>query len=870
MGSRSKAGSWWVIALILFSTVTSAQRRVHIELRDTLGNPAIGVPVNLVPPLLGVTYAKGWSNANGVAEFPQLYFFDTLMVVIEDSRYVPATAILPPGTDTLSVELLRLSAELPTAEVSAERVAMTVAGDTITFDPRAYALGNESTLGDLIRRIPDLELTETGEVLYRGERVSAVLVAGQDIFSGIQRSATGGILAEHVDRIKIIENYRGFGDFLSGAEKRVVMDVALTDSATARWLGTGELGVGTRGAHRGAGNLTRAAETGGTNALLNLRRDGRPALTRSDYLNARGSLLPLPPQRATNFEIDNLLPAGILPPNGLNRSADGLAVLGVRKSNGRNRSSANLLLTGNQRQAGRRSRFFDPTLGQDGAPVSVTEQQANRYGYGLLSAGKEYGTDVTDRERRGGFALLVEGTDSRLGIRRQNAGTAADGTITTEDLRTEATAQAFLIHAERRNLRRKSTVTVGHRYQQTELLRDAPHRAPLPEQLSPGKFRTNQWRTSFSHAVDARHEKLWLYGKVTGGQSRLSTSDTVSNESGDVRLDLDLRASYQLGYWRPSVSMQGAVRRRYAGGALRTQLPVNVNLFLRWEKSKLHYAQLRLAGGRFATATLRQSSRLPLVVRPYEVRLNDADPFLNSHAREIGLDYFARSLLATPVTLLLTATQRWSARDQVEVVTTNYPWLTRRFLPLENAVGRSGTLRIIWPIAPWLKLNTFATLTEHRQPRAPVTGRPFHFRQVVQRAEVSLPKLGPAEIGLHYHRTRTRQRLAPTELSFYQQRVGVDLGLILPKHWTVDLTAGLRWSRVGAGRSTRPLVNYPASVEVGFRSEGSPVTFFARAVEPFNLTPREEQEARLGDLEGTTASYGAFPGYFHLGGKVAW
>ena len=54
-------------------------------------------------------------------------------------------------------------------------------GDTLVFNSKNYTLGNERNLGDVVKKMPGMEVDRTGNISYQGKKIDKVLVDGQDI-----------------------------------------------------------------------------------------------------------------------------------------------------------------------------------------------------------------------------------------------------------------------------------------------------------------------------------------------------------------------------------------------------------------------------------------------------------------------------------------------------------------------------------------------------------------------------------------------------------------------------------------------------------------------------------------------------------------
>ncbi|MDY0153408.1 MAG: hypothetical protein RBR72_02380 [Prevotella sp.] len=62
--------------------------------------------------------------------------------------------------------------------VKATRVKIVFKNDTVVYNADAFNLPNGSMLDELIRQLPGVKLTDTGEIFLNGKKVDKSVVAG--------------------------------------------------------------------------------------------------------------------------------------------------------------------------------------------------------------------------------------------------------------------------------------------------------------------------------------------------------------------------------------------------------------------------------------------------------------------------------------------------------------------------------------------------------------------------------------------------------------------------------------------------------------------------------------------------------------------
>lgn len=81
-------------------------------------------------------------------------------------------------------------------------------GDTLTFNPEAFSLKNETTIEQLLARLPGMEIAENGAISFNGSPVNRVLIDGDDLFKKNYQQLTQNAAPKIIDKIELIKNYQ--------------------------------------------------------------------------------------------------------------------------------------------------------------------------------------------------------------------------------------------------------------------------------------------------------------------------------------------------------------------------------------------------------------------------------------------------------------------------------------------------------------------------------------------------------------------------------------------------------------------------------------------------------------------------------------
>lgn len=190
------------------------------------------------------------------------------------------------------------SAPIVIREVTIKAPAIGQRGDTLSYRVDNFADIQDKTIGDVLRKMPGIEVAESGEIKYQGEPINKFYVEGTDLLGGRYGLATNNISHTDVQSVELMENHQPIRALKDIAHSdNAALNLRLKEEAKARWVGTAEMGLGT-GADPllGAGSLFGMRISRGWQSMQNLRlqNTGQDPATENrmnsiaDILNAIG------------------------------------------------------------------------------------------------------------------------------------------------------------------------------------------------------------------------------------------------------------------------------------------------------------------------------------------------------------------------------------------------------------------------------------------------------------------------------------------------------------------------------------------------------------------------------------------------------
>lgn len=149
-----------------------------------------------------------------------------------DSVSFPLTVYLEPGT-------IRLK------EVAVKADRIREQGDTITYNVGSFAQSQDRSIGDVLRRMPGIDVEKSGKIQYQGEDINKFYIEGSDLLGGKYGLATNGISHDDVGAVEVMENHQPM-QVLSGISfsDKAAINLKLKNKAKATWTFHGDAGGG--------------------------------------------------------------------------------------------------------------------------------------------------------------------------------------------------------------------------------------------------------------------------------------------------------------------------------------------------------------------------------------------------------------------------------------------------------------------------------------------------------------------------------------------------------------------------------------------------------------------------------------------------
>ena len=194
------------LVLTMIITDAAAQTKLNGTVTTTKSEALADVSVVLMP--------KGSDNVIGFT------FTD------DDGRFTLETAA---GTDSLTLKVFGLNVEQVSRDIAnrSQTVDFTVGEkvtelrevvvneqkmwgghDTINYAVSAFASEKDQVIGDVLKKLPGIDVKESGEITYQGKGINKFYIENLDLLQGRYGIATNNIAARDVATVQVLENHQ--------------------------------------------------------------------------------------------------------------------------------------------------------------------------------------------------------------------------------------------------------------------------------------------------------------------------------------------------------------------------------------------------------------------------------------------------------------------------------------------------------------------------------------------------------------------------------------------------------------------------------------------------------------------------------------
>ena len=290
-----------LLTVALYGQNTPAPARFTLQGRavDTSAAPLASSTVMLLSPKDSSLVNFMRSDDKGAFTFRNLKS-GTYVLKISFVGYIPYNLVVKPTGEAVidlgALKLKPITRELMEVVVRTAKAPLTIRGDTIEYNASSFKVPPGSTVEDLLRKLPGVQVDQDGNIRAQGQDVKKMTVDGKNFFGNDPKQATKNLQAEAITKVQVF-NDKTEQAKLTGVDdgkKEKTINLELKEE-----FKKGGFGKVTAAAGPASNNLPARAEVKGSYNKFNAKRQfsvvglgnntNQQGLSRDDYQDFRGS-----------------------------------------------------------------------------------------------------------------------------------------------------------------------------------------------------------------------------------------------------------------------------------------------------------------------------------------------------------------------------------------------------------------------------------------------------------------------------------------------------------------------------------------------------------------------------------------------------
>ncbi len=273
---------------------TSGRFTIKGTLVDSAGAPLPAATVMLLMPKDSALVSFGRTDDQGLLEFKNVKRSPYLLK-ISYVGYLPYEQKVEPTDDPITdvgkIQLKMLNQDLFEVVIKTARAPLSIKGDTVEYNASSFKVPPGSTVEDLLRRLPGMQVEQDGSIRAQGQEVKRVTVDGKRFFGDDPKMATKNLPAEAISKVQVF-NGKSEQARLTGIEdgkQEKTLNLELKDSHKKGGFGKATVGAGTDNRVEGKVNYNRFNDKQQF-AIIGLGNNtNQTGLSWDDYQDFRGS-----------------------------------------------------------------------------------------------------------------------------------------------------------------------------------------------------------------------------------------------------------------------------------------------------------------------------------------------------------------------------------------------------------------------------------------------------------------------------------------------------------------------------------------------------------------------------------------------------
>jgi len=218
-------------------------------LKDTLNEAISSATVMLLNPKDSTLSNYTSSDSKGIFTFKNIKKSSYILKISHISYMPKEIFITPPEEKEMNlglIEMKPIASFLMEIVIREAKAPIFIRGDTVEYDASTFKVAPGSTVEDLLKRLPGIEVDAEGNISTMGRDVKTVYVDGKSFFGNDPKTVTQNLDAQAVSKVQVFtekseqEKLTGVSD----GSKEKVMNLELKEEYKKGYFGKASIGYG--------------------------------------------------------------------------------------------------------------------------------------------------------------------------------------------------------------------------------------------------------------------------------------------------------------------------------------------------------------------------------------------------------------------------------------------------------------------------------------------------------------------------------------------------------------------------------------------------------------------------------------------------
>jgi hypothetical protein len=253
-------------AFLFFSSFLFAQTPAKVTIKgiveDTLGAEQPFATVMLLNPKDSALINFARSDEKGAFVFKNVKN-QAYLLKISFVGLIPFQEYIPPSVSEVNdlggLKMKPITKELMEVVIKTAKAPLSIKGDTIEYNAASFKVPPGSTVEDLLRRLPGIEVDADGNIKAQGKDIRRLYVDGKSFFGDDPKAATKNLGAETISKVQVFteksEQTKITG--IDDGSKEKAMNLELKEEYKKGRFGKISAAAGTESRWAGRGNYNR-------------------------------------------------------------------------------------------------------------------------------------------------------------------------------------------------------------------------------------------------------------------------------------------------------------------------------------------------------------------------------------------------------------------------------------------------------------------------------------------------------------------------------------------------------------------------------------------------------------------------------------